>query len=117
MDIPEEMASVTPRNAASEYIPLTENVRLGYSYRPNLPKGKRHHAPLLEEFDLWLAKHDLAVRAALLTEVREGVEAETYDITGLAGHQHKTSYNEGIDDALAVLDQVSRSWLVRPPEN
>lgn len=53
----------------SEYTPNTENVRLGYAYRPNLPEGERHHPPLLAEFDRWIAEHDAAL---LESEARSG---------------------------------------------
>jgi len=46
----------------SDYTPKTENIRLGYSYRPNLPEGQRHHLGLLAEFDRWLAAHDAEER-------------------------------------------------------
>ena len=38
----------------SEYTPTTDAVRKGYSYVPELPKGARHHPPLIAEFDRWL---------------------------------------------------------------
>ncbi len=54
----------------TEYTPKTENVRLGYAYRRNLPEDERHHPGLLAEFDRWLAAHDAEVRAGVVTDLK-----------------------------------------------
>ena len=54
----------------TDYTPETENVRLGYAYRGNLPEGARHHPGLLAEFDRWLSNHDAEVRAGVLTDLK-----------------------------------------------
>lgn len=58
----------------SGYTPQTENIRLGYSYRPNLPEYEYHYPPpLMAEFDRWLEAHDQEVaakaKAGLLREI------------------------------------------------
>ncbi|MDL5351175.1 hypothetical protein [Microbacterium sp. zg-YB36] len=67
----------------SDYTPQTENVRLGYSYRPNLPEGERHHPPLLAEFDRWKAANDAQVAATALREFRDKLIAHQQHCYGI----------------------------------
>jgi hypothetical protein len=68
--------------AGGEYTPKTEIIRLGYSYRPNLPEGERHHPPLLEEFDRWLKVHDAEVAAKAVEEVADAVPVDLWSTFG-----------------------------------
>lgn len=66
--------SLKEQTPYAPYTPETEAVRLGYSYRPNLPRGERHHPPLQAEFDRWLAGHEQKVRAEAWAECLDEIE-------------------------------------------
>lgn len=68
--------------AEDEYTPKTENIRLGYAYRPNLPEGERHHQPLLDEFDRWLKAHDAEVAAKAVEAVADAVPVDLWSTFG-----------------------------------
>lgn len=58
----------------AHYTPETQNIRLGYAYRPNLPEGQRHHPPLLAEFDRW---YDLERAKWVAVAMDPDLKAET----------------------------------------